>query len=61
MDTTYRITVNNFMASGGDNFTVLQQGHRQQTGDIDSVVARAYFQTKGLVERPALNRISRLN
>ena len=61
MDTTYRITVNNFMASGGDNFTVLQQGRRQQTGDIDSVVARAYFQTKGLVERPALNRISRLN
>jgi 5'-nucleotidase len=23
---TYRVTVNNFLAGGGDNFTVLQQG-----------------------------------
>ena len=61
MDKTYRIAVNNFIASGGDNFTVLQQGRRQQIGDIDSVVARAYFQTKGLVVKPALNRIARLN
>jgi len=61
MDQSYRIAVNNFMASGGDNFTVLQQGRNQQTGDIDAVVARAYFQARGLVDRPALNRISRLN
>ena len=61
MDKLYRIAVNNFMASGGDNFTLLQQGRNQQTGDIDSLVVRAYFQSKGVVEKPALNRISRLN
>lgn len=61
MAQTYRITVNNFMASGGDNFTVLQQGRNVQAGEIDSVVAKHYFGAKGIVNAPALNRILRLN
>ncbi len=38
---TYRVTVNNFMATGGDNFTVLVGGLNQLGGaqDIDALVA----------------------
>ena len=38
---TYRVTVNNFMATGGDGFTVLLGGTGVQGGaqDIDALVA----------------------
>jgi 5'-nucleotidase len=61
MDTSYRITVNNFMASGGDNFTVLRQGTTVQAGDIDSAVVKLYLRTRGVVQVPVLDRILRLN
>jgi 5'-nucleotidase len=60
-DQSYRITVNNFMASGGDNFTVLTQGTNVQAGEIDSVVAKLYFRVKGIVGAPPLDRIVRVN
>jgi 5'-nucleotidase len=60
-DKTYRITVNNFMGSGGDNFTALTQGTNVQAGEIDSVVAKLYFRVKGIVNAPAQDRILRLN
>jgi 5'-nucleotidase len=36
-----RVTVNSFLASGGDNFTVLKQGRDARTGmmDIDALEA----------------------
>jgi 5'-nucleotidase len=58
MNRSYRITVNNFMASGGDNYTALRQGRNRQDGEIDSVVTKLYFRVKGLVVPPALDRIS---
>jgi 5'-nucleotidase len=58
MNRSYRVTVNNFMASGGDNYTVLRQGRNRQDGEIDSVVTKLYFRVKGLVVAPALDRIS---
>lgn len=61
MAQTYRVTVNIFMASGGDNFTVLRQGRNLQAGEIDSVATKVYFGIKGIVQAPALNRISRVN
>jgi 5'-nucleotidase len=61
MNKSYRITVNSFMASGGDNFTMLRQGTKVQDGDIDSALAKLYFQTRGVVQVPALNRVTRLN
>lgn len=61
MEKNYRVTVNNFMASGGDNFSVLLQGANVQAGEIDSVVSKLYFRAKGIVNAPALDRISRLN
>jgi 5'-nucleotidase len=32
---TFRVTVNSFMASGGDNFTVLVQGTNRVVGPVD--------------------------
>jgi 5'-nucleotidase len=39
--TVYRVTVNSFMASGGDNFLVLTQGTDRVIGstDLDALVA----------------------
>jgi 5'-nucleotidase len=61
LNRSYRITVNNFMASGGDNYTVLRQGRNRQDGEIDSVVTKLYFRVKGLVKAPALDRILVIN
>jgi len=58
MNTSYRVTVNNFMASGGDGYAVLRQGSNRQDGDIDSAIARLYFRVKGIVRPPALDRIT---
>ena len=33
--TTYRVTVNSFMASGGDNFLVLPSGTNRVVGAVD--------------------------
>jgi 5'-nucleotidase len=61
MARTYRITVNNFMASGGDTFTVLKQGNRVQEGEVDLVVAKLFMRVKGLINPPVLDRIQRIN
>lgn len=34
-DASYTVTVNNFLAAGGDNFTALTQGRGQVGGPID--------------------------
>ena len=61
MARTYRVTVNNFMATGGDNYTVLRSGTNSQAGDIDIDVGVAYFRRLGTVPTPPQNRISRIN
>lgn len=58
---SYRVTVNNFMASGGDNYTVLNQGTNQQAGPVDIDVFEAYFKAKSPVSPGTTNRITRLN
>ncbi|AVX15117.1 bifunctional metallophosphatase/5'-nucleotidase [Stutzerimonas stutzeri] len=32
---TYRVTVNSFLAGGGDNFTILNEGHNRVVGPVD--------------------------
>lgn len=56
----YRVTVNNFMASGGDNFPLLREGRDVQTGEIDLVVAKLYLRAQGVVRPAPLGRIQRL-
>jgi 5'-nucleotidase len=41
----YRVTVNNFLASGGDNFTVLSRGTDPVDGGLDLDATEAYLKT----------------
>jgi 5'-nucleotidase len=59
--TSYRVTVNNFLAVGGDGFTVLRDGTGWQTGVYDSDALDAYFKTNSPVGPTAGGRIIRLN
>jgi 5'-nucleotidase len=54
---TYRITVNNFLAGGGDGFTVLRQGLDPVTGSIDLDAFVAYLQANDPVTAPETDRI----
>ena len=40
---TYRVVVNNFLATGGDDFPVFNQGTNRTTGDDDLVALEAYL------------------
>jgi len=42
---TYRVTVNNFLASGGDGFTALAAGTNPVDGGLDLDATEAYLQT----------------
>jgi 5'-nucleotidase len=54
---TYRITVNNFLAGGGDGFSLLRGGTNPVTGMIDLDAFAAYLGATSPVSAPALNRI----
>jgi 5'-nucleotidase len=57
----YRVTVNVFMADGGDNFTILKQGRDRRTGILDVDALELYIKSRpGFVPGP-LDRISKLN
>jgi len=61
MDEVLRVTVNSFMAGGGDNFSVLQEGRNVQVGDNDLAVAKLYFRVRGVLAAPTEARITRLH
>ena len=48
---TYRVTVSNFLAEGGDGFAMLRQG-RQQTGGMQDVEALAAYLKRTAVNEP---------
>ncbi|MFI7302992.1 bifunctional metallophosphatase/5'-nucleotidase [Micromonospora aurantiaca] len=54
---TYRVTVNNFLAGGGDGFSVLTGGTNAVTGQIDLDAFTGYLTEKSPVSPPALDRI----
>jgi 5'-nucleotidase len=59
---TFTVTVNSFMAAGGDNFTVLPQGRNQVGGPLDLDALMTYIQTLPQPFSAALEgRIIRLN
>lgn len=55
---SYRITVNNFMADGGDQLYVLTQGKNRLGGALDLDALEDYFLEKGAVAPGQRNRIS---
>jgi 5'-nucleotidase len=58
---SYRVTVNNFLATGGDGFTVLTQGTAPQIGVYDVDALNTYFLTNSPVGPGPVNRIVRIN
>lgn len=60
-DQKYRVTVNNFLAGGGDNFVILTQGSNLVGGAQDIDALEAYFQAHSPVAPGPQNRITRLN
>ncbi|WP_460541636.1 bifunctional metallophosphatase/5'-nucleotidase [Glycomyces halotolerans] len=61
-DRTYRVTVNNFLADGGDSFYVLAEGTDRVTGEVDLDALEAWFAENSApdnpVEAPALGRVN---
>ena len=55
--TTYRITVNSFLADGGDRFFVLREGTNRVGSLVDTDALEQYFAT-GPKDPPALTRIN---
>ncbi len=58
---TVRVTVNGFLASGGDNFTVLKQGRDARTGQMDIDALEAFVKANPGVAPGTLDRVQRLN
>jgi 5'-nucleotidase len=58
---SYRVTVNNFLALGGDGFTVLKDGSAPQFGLYDVDALHGYFRANSPIGPTAADRIQRIN
>lgn len=56
--TNYRVTMNSFLATGGDNFTVFNQGTDTLGGDQDVDALEAYIKANSPLTPPATDRIT---
>jgi 5'-nucleotidase len=54
---SYRVTVNSFLADGGDGFGVLAQGTNRLGGAVDTDAFEAYLTASGAIQAPPLTRI----
>lgn len=57
---SYRVTMNSFLASGGDGFSVFNEGTDTLGGEIDLDALVRYFQSSSPVAPGPQNRITRL-
>ena len=57
---SYRVAMNNFMADGGDNYTVFRSCTEALGGEVDLDAFGRYLQAHSPVAPPALNRIERV-
>jgi 5'-nucleotidase len=57
----YRVTVNNFLAEGGDGFVVLREGTERSTGGGDLAALVAWFEQASPIAPGPLDRIRRVN
>ncbi len=57
----YRVTVNSFMAGGGDGFTVFKEGQERVEGVTDIVALEGYFKERSPIAPPTQPRITRLD
>jgi 5'-nucleotidase len=56
----YRVTVNDFLLSGGDRFAVLKEGKAIDIGAVDVEALEAYLHAHSPLETPALGRVRRV-
>ena len=56
----YRVTVNSFMADGGDNFSVLVDGTDRLGGEVDLDALVTYFGANSPVAPGPQDRITQL-
>ncbi|MXO75669.1 bifunctional metallophosphatase/5'-nucleotidase [Altererythrobacter aerius] len=57
---TYRVTVNNFIAGGGDGFVTLKEGTDATVGPLDLDALEAYLQSAPVMAMPATGRVTML-
>src|SRR3954468_352175 len=57
---SYRVVVNNFMADGGDNYTVFRSCTAPLGGDVDLDAFARYLQAHSPVAPPTLNRVTKV-
>src|SRR3984885_13595468 len=55
---SYRVTVNNYLAVGGDGFTALKEGSAQQFGVYDVDALYAYFQANSPIAPQPADRLA---
>jgi 5'-nucleotidase len=60
-DGRYRVTVNSFLAEGGDGFAVLRAGTERSTGGGDLAALVAWFEATSPIAPGPLDRIRRAN
>ena len=58
---SYRVTVNSFLADGGDGFSAFKQGREPRTGAMDVDAFEQFIARRAQGEAVALDRIKRLN
>ena len=55
------MTVNSYLADGGDGFTVLKDGTNRVTGPYDVNALASYFRSVEVVTPPLMDRIARID
>jgi 5'-nucleotidase len=60
-EASYRVTVNNYLAVGGDGFTALKDGTAQQFGGYDVDALYTYFRDNSPIAPAPGGRIIRVN
>jgi len=57
---TYRVTMNSFLAGGGDSFTVFEEGTDSVTGPVDLDAMEEYLRAVRVRELPPVGRITEI-
>jgi 5'-nucleotidase len=60
LNQSYRVAMNNFLADGGDGFTVFREGTDSLGGEIDLDALVHYFEKNSPIAPGPQNRITRL-
>lgn len=57
----YRVTLNSFIASGGDGFATFKEGSDPTTGPVDLDAMEAYLRARDVIPVPAIGRVTLLS